>query len=284
MPPRLFAVLIGAMAGLHISTWGMYKDAIHEGFSRLRYLRSILVGAAVGFLLQPYAGVDVATASGFVVFFGLVYVLERVIVEIWKTCFRDEDQSKYFIPMQFTLYGRPVKSRLARAAVGVLCLVVVGLAAWGLHRLQAAALPVPHVVGALLVGSIGGWLTAIGGAWKDAPKEGFELLKFFRSPLMTMSFALLLLPLTDSWLQLAMAALGYERAAVETYKTFFFPNKPRGKFAGKPILYPDMLVRRVKFAWVYAAIWVVVVGAYALAWSGPGRGQLSRDVVEGPTS
>jgi hypothetical protein len=250
----------------------MYKDAIHEGFHLLRYFRSVVVGALVGATLYQSTGLDLTSAGGLVVFFGIVYVCERVIIEIWKTFFRDEDQTKYTIPMQFQLLRSPVRSRLVRASVGVLCLVVLGLAAWGINGLQGAALPIHPIVAALAVGSAGGWFTAIGGAWKDAPIEGFEPLKFFRSPVMTMSFALLLAPFTDRWLFLAMASLGFERAAVETYKTFFFPNKPRGKFAGKPILDPSMLTRRVKFAYLFGFIWLVVVAAYSVAWTQPSRG------------
>ena len=32
------------------------------------------------------------------------------------------------------------------------------------------------------VGGFFGWISAFGGAWKDAPIEGFETFKFFRSP------------------------------------------------------------------------------------------------------
>ncbi|MEP7382282.1 MAG: hypothetical protein ABI910_11380 [Gemmatimonadota bacterium] len=268
----LVAVIVGTLAGLHIATWGMYKDAIHEGFFIPRYFRSVVVGAVVGVALQPYTGLDLHTGGGLVVFFGLVYVCERTIVEIWKTFFRDEDQSKYTIPMQFHLLKKPVRNPLLRMAVGTLCLVVVGLAALGINSLQGVALPIHPLVAALAVGSVGGWLTAIGGAWKDAPIEGFETLKFFRSPLMTMGFALLLAPFTDRWLFLAMGALGYERAAVETYKTFFLPNKPRGKFAGKPIVDPSMLTRRVKFAYLFGGIWLLVAVAYSTAWMQPSRG------------
>lgn len=272
MPSPLTALLTGTLAGLHIATWGMYKDAIHEGFHIPRYFRSVIVGALVALALEPYVGLDLKTGGGLVVFFGLVYVCERVIVEIWKTFFRNEDQSKYTIPMQFHLLKKPVRNPLLRMAVGTLCLIVVGLAAYGINRLQGAALPVHPLVAALAVGSVGGWLTAIGGAWKDAPIEGFEPLKFFRSPLMAMSFALLLAPFTDRWLFLAMGALGYERAAVETYKTFFFPNKPRGKFAGKPIVDPSMLTRRIKFAYLFGGIWVLVAVAYTAAWMQPSHG------------
>jgi len=79
----LIGVVIGTVAGLHISTWGMYKDAIHEGFTVGRYSRSIVVGALVGLLLRPLVDVDLTTGSGMIVYFGMVYVVERVIVEIW---------------------------------------------------------------------------------------------------------------------------------------------------------------------------------------------------------
>ena len=268
----LLACITGTLAGLHIATWGMYKDAIHEGFYIPRYFRSVLVGAVVGVVLYPYTGLDLTTGGGLVVFFGLVYVCERTIVEIWKTFFRSEDQSKYTIPMQFQLLKKPVRNPLVRMAVGALCLVVVGLAAWGIDGLQGVDLPIHPLVAALLVGSVGGWLTAVGGAWKDAPVEGFEFFKFFRSPLMTMGFALLLAPFTDRWLFLAMGALGYERAAVETYKTFFLVDKPRGKFAGKPIIDPSMLTRRVKFSFLFFGIWLLVIVAYATAWTQPSTG------------
>jgi len=270
--PLIAALVVGILVGLHVATWGMYKDAIHEGFHVARYFRSVIVGATLALLLRPYTDLDLTNAGGLVVYFGMVYVCERIVVEIWKTFFRDENQAKYTIPMQFQLLRTPIRSRGLRAAVGVLCLVVLGLAGLGINGLQGASLPVNPVIAALAVGSVGGWLTAVGGAWKDAPVEGFEPLKFFRSPLMTMAFALALAPFTDRWLFLAMAALGYERGAVETYKTFFFPNKPRGKFAGKPIVDSSMLTRRVKFAYLFGFIWLVVAAAYSAAWTQPSRG------------
>ena len=38
------ALAIGILAGLHTATWGMYKDAPHEGFTWFRYFRSPMVG------------------------------------------------------------------------------------------------------------------------------------------------------------------------------------------------------------------------------------------------
>ena len=48
-------------------------------------------------------------------------------------------------------------------------------------------MPLPLVVA---VGGLGGWISAFGGAWKDAPKEGFQIFKFFRSPIIASLFAL----------------------------------------------------------------------------------------------
>jgi hypothetical protein len=84
-------------------------------------------------------------------------------------------------------------------------------------------------------------------------------------------FAVLLARLTDSYLEIAVASIGFERATAETYKTFFFPSRPRGKFAGKPILFPSMLVRRQYFVPAYVVIWVAIVATGAIALAGTER-------------
>ena len=85
---------------------------------------------------------------------------------------------------------------------------------------------------------------------------------------MTIFYAFILSFLTDNYLMIALAALGYERASIETYKTFFFPNKPRGKFAGKPVHFPEMLTRRHRFVPLYVGIWLAVITTGILAFTG----------------
>jgi hypothetical protein len=258
----------------------MYKDSPHEGFSWPRYFRSTLVGGTLALLAYPIVGLDLWTASGAVVFFGLVYTLERGAVEFYKSFWREEDQSKYFIPMQFGVFGKPIKGRAKRLTVGVAYAAAVIMILCGVEAIDRAELPVPDLALVLLVGSAGGWISAFGGAWKDAPVEGFELLKFFRSPLIALGFAALLGHLSESLLLVTLGALGYTIMTIETYKTFFFPNKPRGKFAGKPILFPEMLARRNHFVPVYAAIWLAVLGAFAMAFSEPHSGLLAERGAE----
>jgi hypothetical protein len=87
----------------------------------------------------------------------------------------------------------------------------------------------------VLVGAVGGWLTAAGGAWKDAPVEGFSGWKFLRSPTVATAWAGVLMLFTHDWVALAVGAGGLSVLSIETYKTFFTRGRPPGKFAGKPV-------------------------------------------------
>ena len=196
------------------------------------------------------------------VLFGLVYAVERALVEFYKTFVREEDQSKYTIPMQFAVFGKPVQDRARRWTVAAGVAAVALLLAFWTANLDAASLPLPIL---LLIGSAAGWVSAIGGAWKDAPIEGFETFKFFRSPAITGTYAFLISRLDGRMLIVALCALGFTVATIETYKTFFFPSKPRGKFANKPIVYPEWLRYRLRFVPLYVGIWVFVIGAFAQA-------------------
>jgi hypothetical protein len=268
------ALAIGLLSGAHTSTWGMYKDSPHEGFTWRKYFRSIVVSGLVALLWEAVVAFDLTEASARVVLFGLTYVTERGLVELYKTCLREEDQSKYFIPMQFHVMGRVVESRRVRWSVAGAWLTLVLLIAWSLHRFQVSGPAIPGWAVVLLIGSIGGWLSAFGGAFKDAPVEGFETFKFFRSPVVALLWSLLVACFSRDYLHIALCGLGYTVATIETYKTFFFPNKPRGKFAGKPILFPRFLTWRYRFAPLYAAIWLAVLVNIAAAFSEPRHGLL----------
>jgi hypothetical protein len=264
----VLAVLIGGLAGLHVSTWGMYKDAPHEGFSWRKYFRSTVVGAVLGGLAWHTARPDLATPGARLVFWGLIYCLERAASEFWKYFIREEDQAKYFIPMQFGIFGVPMKNAKLRISIGVAIAIVCVLVFFGIRALERRwgdRMPMWLVV--LTIGSIFGWISAFGGAWKDAPIEGFETLKFFRSPSIAVSWAFVMSQFTSSWTVIALAAEGFTVASIETYKKFGEPDKPPGKFAGKPVTHPEYLVARLAFRPVFFGIWALVLGhlAWALA-------------------
>jgi hypothetical protein len=271
----VIAAGIGTLAGLHTATWGMYKDSIHEGFFWPRYFRSPIVGFVMALIAYAIARPALNSAGSMVQFFGVVYVLERGAVELWKTFLRNEDQSKYFIPMQFAVFGNVVQSQSRRYLIGaIITTAVCGtfLAVhYGAPRLQLQ----DNIWLVFGIATISGWISAFLGAWKDAPIEGFQPLKFVRSPLWAGFWGLLLAHFTGSILVVMMAGLGYTIFTLETYKTFFFPSKPRGKFAGKPISFPDMLRRRQYFVPLYAAIWILALTGFYLALTGPRTGLVS---------
>ena len=263
----LLTVLIGLAVGAHASTWGMYKDAPHEGFTWPKYLRSIVLCAVLAVPVAHLFDVFPLEPAGAVILFGCIYSMERAILEAWKTFFRAEDQSKYTIPMQLAVFGKTVGSRAARFLFGVLYLAAITGGLLLLRSYHPGPDTSPLFL-AVTIGALGGWYSAFGGAWKDAPIEGFQLFKFFRSPLIAAGFSYLLLRLGATPVQGVFGAIGYTVATTETYKTFFFPTKPRGKFANKPVLFPDWLAKRQRFVPLYVAIWMLIVTGFGMALAG----------------
>ncbi|HSR41097.1 MAG TPA: hypothetical protein VLL48_02970, partial [Longimicrobiales bacterium] len=255
----VYAALVGLAAGLHVATWGMFKDAPHEGFTWSTYLRSPTLATLLAVALSEAGGLVPDTAGGVVVLFGVTYGLERGLVEFYKTFLREQDQSKYTIPMQFSVGGEVVESRAARLGAGALYLaaeLAVLAAVWWLDR---SGPELGTVATAAVVGSAGGWISAFGGAWKDAPVEGFHLLKFFRSPILAFLFGLLVATFTTSYPAVFVGSLGYTVATIETWKTFSDPGKDRGKFMDQDPGHPEMLERRWRFVPVYVAVWLGVL-------------------------
>ncbi|MEM6317282.1 MAG: hypothetical protein AAF960_06410, partial [Bacteroidota bacterium] len=116
----MIALLTGLGVGFHNATWGMYKDAPHEGFTWMTYFRSVIAGAVYGPLLCYLFGLDLYEPANVFLLFGAAYVLERITMEVYKTFIRVEDQSKYFIPMQLSVFGKPIENYPLRLLLGVL--------------------------------------------------------------------------------------------------------------------------------------------------------------------
>ncbi len=272
MNQMLIAVITGLAAGLHSATWGMYKDAPHEGFKWRTYVRSPLLAMVVAPAIFRVADLDLSTPAGILVLFGVTYGLERALLEIYKSFLRVEDQSKYTIPMQFAIRGKVVEStalRLTGCAVYVAIELVV---LFGIYRLQVSGIDMSPWLAVFLVGSAGGWISAIGGAWKDAPVEGFQIFKFFRSPGIAFFYGVVLAAVTTNYVMIFLGAIGFTIATIETYKTFFFPHRPRGKFMGKTPGFPEYLTLRNRFVPLYVLIWIGVLttGFFALTGSRTG--------------
>jgi hypothetical protein len=165
--------------------------------------------------------------------------------------------------MRLGFRGRPVDHPLPRYTVGVAVAVttIAGLA-W-IDAMQHALPPIPTVLLITTVGSAGGWATAVGGAWKDAPIEGFSGWKFLRSPAIATAWAVPFSLLTDSWVTLLLTSAGFAVASIETYKTFLTGDRPPGKFAGQTVQARLPALRSV-LAHQHAILWIAVAVAFAL--------------------
>ena len=249
----LHGVLLGVVVGAHVSTWGAYKDAPFEGFHLSRFVRSIVLAMVIGALLSGGFGFD--RTESMIVLLGVIYGIERLLTEYWKLFFRDHVAESFTIPMRFGVFGRPVDQPGMRYAIGLVIIGLTVLTCVAVSFIQLA-LPVQPQWFLILFAGISGWLTAVGGAWKDAPIEGFSGWKFLRSPAVATAWAIPLSFLTENWVLMSLSAGGFAVASIETYKAFLVRNRPPGKFDGKPV--------RHRFSYLRDSL----AGAHALLWGG----------------
>jgi hypothetical protein len=244
------------LCGLHAATWGGFKDSPFEGFKPASFVRSPLIG--LGSALAAAWTTDVESTQSVLVLIGLCYALERLATEWWKSIVREDDQGAYSIPMRLAVHGRPVDNRGRRYAVGALIAIGLLLLWWSARAIEHTVPPMP-LWSVVLVAGLGGWLTAIGGAWKDAPVEGFSGWKFLRSPVVATGWAAVLSRFTGDWATLAVAAAGWSVISIETYKTFLTGGRPPGKFADKPVRFLSRAAREA-----CRTVHVSLYGAFAL--------------------
>jgi hypothetical protein len=233
--------IVGVACGLHAATWGGFKDSPFEGFKSASFGRSVVLGLASAVAIAVTT--DLESTESMLVLVGLVYALERLATEWWKAIVREDDQDAYSIPMRLAVHGRPIDRPSGRYAVGASIAVGLLLITWAARATQHAV-PLLPTCGVVLVAGLGGWLTAVGGAWKDAPIEGFSGWKFLRSPLVATAWAAVLSRFTGDWVLLTVAAGGWSVISIETYKTFLTGGRPPGKFAGKPVRFLPHAARR----------------------------------------
>jgi hypothetical protein len=260
----LSIALIGLLTGLHAATWGGFKDSPFEGFRPASFARSIALGLVAALALAFFTELE-DRQPALLVIVGLCYAGERLATEWWKSIVREDDQTAYSIPMRLALHGHPIDDRRLRYALGLAIAGGLLVLCWVIRDFQTLLPNVPLWMAVLLAGT-GGWLTAVGGAWKDAPVEGFSGWKFLRSPVVATGWAAVLSPFTHDWVILAVAAAGWSVISIETYKTFLTGGRPPGKFAEKPVRFDVRDARE--------ACRVVHVGLYGVLAATLGTGLL----------
>ncbi len=255
-------LLISSLSGLYTSAWGAYKDAPYEGFSALRFPRSILasVGVAMFLYYGPLSIGDRFRSLPLFYVFLAVMGIERMVTEIYKACFRNSDQSKFMIPQRLTLLGRPIESELLRVGTGVVLMT-------GVFAIPFLPQVVMRLPGFVLTGFLTGMFISSSGAYKDAPFEGFDPNKFLRSALVLAGaspLVYLLGPLELGFLIYTFG--GLERLLVEYYKSYVIHSVP-GKFRPELPRIEDWFWRSRSSLHVIAlALVALLIGLYSHAY------------------
>lgn len=255
-----FAGFLGVtlLSGLYTSLWGAFKDSPFEGFKPRTFPRSIwfsLVIYLVLYLLPPFSQ-QLQEIGMFQLFF-LVMGIERFLAEIYKGFFRTEDQEKYFVPSRITFFGRHVESDLLRYSVGTVIVAAV-------FAVALIDVPVDRFLWFLLIAYGTGLVVSLGGAYKDAPFEGFKPLKFQRSGIVLAILSPLFYFLNDPAAPVSAGFLiymngGLERFSIEYYKTYIQRNMS-GKF--RPDL--ERLVQFVRTREKFHYLALVIVAALSV--------------------
>ena len=252
---------VTVVSGLYTSLWGAFKDSPYEGFKSKTFPRSIYFHVAIFLPLffMPYFRENFQQL-GLVQIFFLIMGIERFLAEIYKGFFRTEDQGKYFVPSRITFFGRHVTSDALRYGVGAV--IVAAVFAFLLIEVR-----IESFIGFLAVAYCTGLVVALGGAYKDAPFEGFMWLKFQRSALVLAALSPLFYFLNDSPAPVSLGFLiymngGLERFAVEYYKTYIQRNMS-GKFRPDLPRIQECVERREKFH--YSALVIIAALAFLYA-------------------
>ena len=254
-----FSLTVSIISGLYTSLWGAFKDCPYEGYKPKIFPRSIYFHVAI---LLPLYFVphfrDNFYYLGLVQIFYLVMGLERFLAEIYKGFFRTEDQAKYFVPSRITFFGHHVASDLARYAVGSVIVAVV-------FAFLLIDIKIERFLGFLITAYCTGLIVSLGGAYKDAPFEGFKWLKFQRSALVLAVLSPLFYFLNHPDYPVPLGFLiymngGLERFAVEYYKTYIQRNMS-GKFRPDLERIQQQIDTREKFH--YMAL-VIIAGLVVL--------------------
>ncbi|MBI92557.1 MAG: hypothetical protein CME05_05005 [Gemmatimonadaceae bacterium] len=254
---------VSAISGLYTSLWGAFKDSPYEGLKPKTFPRSIYFNVVIFLVLYfvPPFDARVQALSLFQLFF-LTMGLERFLAEIYKGFFRTEDQDKYFVPSRITFFGTHVASDLLRYGTGVVIVAVVFAVTW-------IDITVESFVAVTITAYATGLLVSLGGAYKDAPFEGFMPLKFQRSGFVLALLSPVFYFSNNPAAPISLGFLiymngGLERFVVEYYKTYIQRNMS-GKFRPDLERVQKHLDERERYHYAALTIIVGLVGLYVWA-------------------
>ncbi len=254
-------LLLGIAAAMIVTGWQGYKDTPWEDFVFRKFVRSYLIGVLCALLVYASVRSGLLPSTNYGVLLLVIVSIERLIGEVYKGFIRKGSHAEYV--KLFERLHISFSSAIIRSLAGILFAVILtAFILLVLSKLVGLILQAPVLPSGLLIGVIGGLLSAIGGAIKDSQFEGFKVLKFIRSPLVGMVGGLLLVHYTRNPLLLLLSITGFERVVVELYKTFI-KRSVRGIFEGQHPKFGRWFKLRWLFFVLYACgVTVLIAGLY----------------------
>ena len=261
----LLFILLGITAGSIAASINSFKDAPYENFSWLKFFRSFVLGSLVGLLYYYFY------QKGLVVFENLGILLlamipaERVSAEMYKGFIKTSHHFEYVHALNRLGLPHNVYFLKLILAIPVLAILIgiVAISTWIASNVLVTGLP--FILKGIIIGFFAPMTIAIGGGVKDSQFEGFDIKKFFRTPLVGIFAGTFLLIFTEEPVLLVMSTIGLERTLVECYKTFI-TRRVRGVHQGKSIQYPEWHPNK---RWVFFLPWSVsVIIIFTLLFSG----------------
>ncbi len=246
-------LLIGLAAGIHAAVYGAYKDSPHESFLLRRFIRDLVLSAAIALGLGI---LGLSEGQSLFILYLTVFALARIATEFWKLFLRVEPQEGYRIPTQIHWFRTVVHNPLFRLLLGAGFLGSI----YGCYRLFRL---LPHniewsVIG-LIVGCGIGIAEAIAGGYKDGAIEGFSFVKFLKSPTFGAFGGLIASYHTYDLAFLMLAAIGTMRMINELLFKMVVPGYAPGKFKSMTGQFTEWMALRRHFLVPYVATWLLYV-------------------------
>lgn len=246
--------LVGSVGGLIVASWHGYKDPPWENFIPTRWPRSIIMAGIIGLILFYLINAGLLSAVDNLGIITLSTIgLERFVAEIKKGFLRKTIHSEFkdvFVTYKIPIYYH---SDLVRILMGLV--IFLGVLMVMIFYLKLPDYLIKFQINKIflgaLLGFIGGLSSAIAGAWKDSPSEGFLIKKFIRSIIAGPVGGIIMAYFSNSWQLFIIAGMGFERISVEFYKTFW-TKSVRGMFKGKKPKHPEWFKKRWIFFMTYS--------------------------------
>lgn len=246
---------LALVAGIHVACYGAYKDTPYENFIPRRAVREMMVAFFVAMVIVVLFDHHMITQRVFTRL-AIIIIFSRIITEVYKLFIRREDQSRYLIPSQVHIFKKIIQNPWQRLVMAIIVPLFLGLGLTVSFRIYTIAWP--NAFKGFMIGLIAGTITALGGGYKDGFFEGFDPIKFFRSPIVTGLAAAFIAEKSQNPVLIFFAAMGFERMIVEFYKGFVKSGYVPGKFRFKKPVYPQWVEKRKIFIFPYALTWLIV--------------------------